>query len=87
MILLERSNARAKRSGSAAAMCSASSFVLTMMFIAEITFSSCFCCGGNSVGMSEIAPDTHASAQRPHPVHFETSMMLFSVSAAPVGQT
>ena len=35
----------------------------------------------------DIAPDGQASAQSPQPMHLETSMMLFSVSVAPVGHT
>jgi hypothetical protein len=34
-----------------------------------------------------IAPLGHAPAQTPHPTHLFTSITLFSVSVAPVGQT
>jgi hypothetical protein len=46
-----------------------------------------FCCFGYSFGTIEIAPDGQASAQSPQPMHLSTSIILFSVSVAPVGQT
>jgi len=35
----------------------------------------------------EMAAEGQADAQAPQPMHLLTSMMLFSVSVAPVGQT
>ena len=57
------------------------------LFIAAITASSFFCCGGYSTGTMLIAPLGQASAHTPHPMHFSVSIMLFSVSVAPFGQT
>ena len=45
------------------------------------------CCTGYSRGTMLIAPEGQLSAQTPHPMHFSVSMMLFSVSVAPTGQT
>lgn len=45
------------------------------------------CWGGYSVGTMEIARDGQLCAQTPHPIHLFTSIILFSVSAAPVGHT
>jgi hypothetical protein len=48
-----------------------------------------FCCwGGYVFGIIEIAPDGQAVAHAVHPgMHLVVSIMLFSVSVAPVGQT
>ena len=56
-------------------------------FRAETTLSVFFCCGGYSKGAMVMAPEGQAMAHSPQPMHFDTSMMLSSVSVAPVGQT
>jgi len=55
--------------------------------MADLTESVLGYWGGSSLGTIEIAPEGQALAQTPQPMHLSTSMMLFSVSVAPVGQT
>jgi hypothetical protein len=55
--------------------------------MADVTESEWACWGGSSLGTMEIAREGQASAHLPQPMHLLLSMMLFSVSVAPVGQT
>ena len=74
-------------SGSWAAILSALALLPIRPRSASTTLSSLGCCTGSSLGTMEIAAEGQASAQAPQPMHFSGSMILFSVSVAPVGQT
>src|SRR5574344_2270979 len=87
MMRLDFTMDAARFPGSADAIASCSDLERSSAFIAPSTVSVCFCCTGSSFGTMEIAPEGQAAAHLPQPMHFETSMMLFSVSVAPVGQT
>ncbi len=87
IIWLDFSMATASFPGSPAAIFSCSDLLRVNAFSASITGWVLFCCFGYSFGTIEIAPDGQASAQSPQPMHLSTSIILFSVSVAPVGQT
>src|SRR5699024_9045832 len=62
-------------------------FPLSRASARRTTASSFACWGGSSLGIMVIAPLGHALAHTPQPVHLSTSIILFSVSVAPTGQT
>ena len=70
-----------------AAICSCSALDAASWRRAAITSAALACCGGYFLGTRLMAPEGQASAHAPQPVHLSGSMMLFSVSDAPVGQT